>query len=392
MHDGESSTGGHVTTTRPASHAAPRQGTALEACLAVATAAAAGPDPCDVIAALLERIAAATGAVRAVLVRVKAGEPPRVLEPAWTAAEGAVSPPHVPDPPEEPAALAAALGLPGATTLPLLVDGEAVAMLVVDGPEPDDLAPLAAVAAPVLHMALRASEAEDRAGRMDRMRSLTQDLMGVVSHELRTPLTAIIGSLQTMQRTPVDSHSPEGKRLVAAALSRAERLRELVEDLLITARPDAPVRSRLRSVDVAAAIRGAVAAVPGAEVVATAEVDPAVGAVLLDGAHLERVLVNLLDNAIRHSEGTPVEITATRDDAELIIDVADHGPGLPPAVARRVLDRGSDDSALRPAASGLGLTITRGLVESMGGRISHLPTPGGGATFRLVFPYPPPGR
>lgn len=377
-------------TAAPPNRAALGVAPPIELLYRVAVAGAAGESLDAVTEALLVAIAGAVDADRAVVVAAPHDDAPgRVLEPAWTAAAGAVPAPQPAALPEDEQGLREALGLPDALVVPLVAHGRRIGAILLGGTERLRLAErLAEPAALVLDPMLRAEGAAGRAERMERLTSLTRDLMSIVSHELRTPLTSIIGALQTLQRPGVDPAGPEARRLVDSALGRAERLRSLVEDLLITARPETPVRSKLRPVDVGATVRSAVAAIAGAEAVTTVEVDPGLGPVLVDGAQLERVVVNLVDNALRHGGGA-VEVGAQRSGSQIEVTVVDHGPGLPPTIGRAVLDRSGDpeDANLRPAGPGLGLTITRGLVEGIGGTLTHRRTPGGGATFVVAFPF-----
>jgi signal transduction histidine kinase len=352
---------------------------------AVATAGEAGTSVRAVAGALLERISQAVRADRAVLVVEENDDQPRRVAAVWVADTGLI---------DLPARLAAddaggRAALSDATEVRLVAHGRGVASVLFDGDIDVDLAKrLAVPAGPVLDAARRAEMAAADAERADRLASLTRDLMSIVSHELRTPLTSVIGSLQTLQRDDVDPAGPEGRKLIASALSRAERLRSLVDDLLVTARPDDPVRTRHRPIDPADLVRSAIASVPGAQALVAIEIEPQLSPVLLDGGHLERVLVNLIDNAVRHGGG-PVELAVRHIDRRLVISIVDHGPGVPPTIARTVLDRrfGSPDSELRPSGPGLGLTVTRSLVEGLGGTLRHEPTPGGGATFVVDVPY-----
>jgi two-component system sensor histidine kinase KdpD len=355
---------------------------------AVATAGEAGTSVHAVAGALLERLARATRAERALLALAPDGDDPGGVAAAWDSAAGLVAPPPV-DAPHDPGSLAAAVSLPEAVVIPLTARDRPVGSVVLGGDvDRDTAARLAVPGALALDAVRRAELAAVRAERADRLSSLTRDLMSIVSHELRTPLTSVIGSLQTLQRTGVDPSGPEGRRLLASALDRAERLRTLIDDLLVTARAEVPVRTRHRPMDPAEVVRSAIGSVPGAAPLVAVDVDARVGPVLLDRGHLERVLVNLIDNAVRHGGGT-VDLTVARSEQRLVITIADRGPGLPPTIARAVLDRRHDspDTALRPSGPGLGLTVTRSLVEGLEGTLHYETTPGGGATFVVELPY-----
>ena len=359
---------------------------ALTSLYEVATAGEAGTSVQAVAGAVVERIARSVRATRAAL--VFAGDDDHACTVAWSSETGVVAHPHPPHAPDA-VSLTAALSTPAVFTLPIAAHDRLVASAMLEGDVDRELAIRLAVPAGLLLDAAHRSElAQARAERADRLASLTRDLMSIVSHELRTPLTSVIGSLQTLQRAGIDPSGPDGRRLIDSALTRAERLRSLIDDLLVTTRAEAPVRARHRAVDPADLVRSAIGSVPGAEALVSVDIGTDVGPVLLDRIHAERVLVNLIDNAVRHGGGL-VGLTAHRADDRLVITVVDHGPGLPPTISRAVLDRpfGSPDAALRPTGAGLGLTVTRGLVEGLGGTLHHRPTPGGGATFVVEVPY-----
>jgi two-component system sensor histidine kinase KdpD len=106
-----------------------------------------------------------------------------------------------------------------------------------------------------------------------------------------------------------------------------------------------------------------------------------------DSLLMEQVLVNLLENAIKYTPpGTPIELSARVEPAEVVVEVADHGPGLPPGTEQLVFDkfyRAQPDSI---RGSGLGLAICQGIIKAHGGRIWAENRPTGGAVFRFTLP------
>jgi signal transduction histidine kinase len=165
---------------------------------------------------------------------------------------------------------------------------------------------------------------------------------------------------------------------VRFAAAGTDQLAKLAEDLLVLARnrPGAgelvvagvPLRTLLEDV-----------AGPGVEVQA-----PDV-TVRVDSIRLRQAVRNLIDNAVRYSAG-PVQLTATVAGGELRIEVADTGPGLPPALGERAFEpfvRGPD--AVGPG-SGLGLAIVKAVAEAHGGRVEAVNAAGGGAAVSLVVP------
>jgi two-component system sensor histidine kinase KdpD len=108
-------------------------------------------------------------------------------------------------------------------------------------------------------------------------------------------------------------------------------------------------------------------------------------AATVDGAQVERVLVNLLENAAKFSSTTdPIEVDVAADNGELVIRVRDHGPGIPPNRAGRIFD--PFESSSPGTGMGLGLAIATGFAQANGGRVWFEPAEGGGAVFALALP------
>ncbi len=108
----------------------------------------------------------------------------------------------------------------------------------------------------------------------------------------------------------------------------------------------------------------------------------------LDNVLIEQVLINLLENAAKYTPGnTPIELSAIREDDSIVVEVADHGPGLDPGETEKVFEmfyRGQQKG--REGGAGLGLPICRGIVRAHGGRIWAQNRPGGGVAFRFTLP------
>lgn len=112
--------------------------------------------------------------------------------------------------------------------------------------------------------------------------------------------------------------------------------------------------------------------------------------VQLDYLEIEQVLTNLIDNAVRYTPSdTPIHVSAHIEGDQMVISVADRGPGIPPADLERVFDkfyRVLGRSSERPTGSGLGLAVSKGLIEAHGGRIWAENREGGGTVFRFTLP------
>ena len=212
-------------------------------------------------------------------------------------------------------------------------------------------------------------------------------------HDVRTPLTALIGLAETLRASApplAEAQSHTAEKLV----QQAHELNALVHNLLDMARLQSGgvhLRSDWQSVEEMAgsAIRAAGAALHGLPV--TTRIPPGLPLVECDAQLMERVLVNLLENAARHG-APPIVLSATAATHSLSIKVRDHGHGLPEAARaepERLFDkftRGHAESAV--PGIGLGLAIVRAIVEAHGGRVAAAPAAGGGggAEFTVTLP------
>jgi len=212
----------------------------------------------------------------------------------------------------------------------------------------------------------------------DRERRFVAD----VSHELRTPLTALVGEAALLQEH-LDALPPEGRRMGELLAADTARLRALVEDLLEVSRLDAGSDATSLTEFDAAALAGAVAAArcPQARLEAAAPLP-----VRSDRRRLERVLANLLDNAARHGGGE-VTVALRREGAELVVVVADRGPGVPEGDLERLFERFyKADAARASAGSGLGLAIARSHARALGGDLVARRREAGGLEFIARLP------
>lgn len=219
-------------------------------------------------------------------------------------------------------------------------------------------------------------------------------LLAAISHDVRTPLTALIGLADTLQRSTPPMQAEQDKA-VRAICSEAHQLSALVNNLLDMARLQSGavnLKSDWQSVEeiVGSAIRQAQHALAGKPVKTALPAD--LPLVEFDAVLMERVLVNLLENAAKYG-GTaeaPIEISAYVTDQSLVLSVRDHGPGLPLALVGREhtlfdkFTRGATES-ITPGV-GLGLAICKAVVDAHRGQISAGNAPGGGAEFTLTLP------
>ena len=229
-----------------------------------------------------------------------------------------------------------------------------------------------------------------------RTEMLRTALLNAVSHDLRTPLAAIKASAESLLQTDV-RWSEEDRAGFAAAINReADRLTRLVANLLDMSRIEAgALRLQLDWYDVGELIREVVdrlAYVLSGRTVELA-LQEGLPPVPLDYLLMDQVVTNLLENAARYTPpDSPIRVVAERREDAIRVQVADRGPGIPPDKRERIFDKFFRLQA-RPGVrgSGLGLAVSRGLVEAHGGRIWVEDNPGGGARFVFELPLRPTG-
>jgi len=240
----------------------------------------------------------------------------------------------------------------------------------------------------------RLQEAFDRLKELDRLKS---NFLATVSHELRTPLTSITGYAQLLERRlrdrPDDSKEVEQLRIIR---EQSGRMRRLVEDLLDVSRIDrrSGVSVDPIAFDLVEELQAVVARTQRAhgerEVILEA---PETLPIEADRDRIGQVLTNLADNAAKYSpDGGSIRITARRLGADVEVRVADRGVGIPDELRERVFDlfvqADGDASRRRFGGLGLGLYITRAIVDAHGGRVWAEPNreAGGGTVIVVRLP------
>ncbi|MFJ5215201.1 ATP-binding protein [Streptomyces sp. NPDC088354] len=220
----------------------------------------------------------------------------------------------------------------------------------------------------------------------DRMRTA---LLAAVSHDLRTPLASGWAAVSSLRSSDVEFSAEDREELLATADESMARLGRLVDNLLDMSRLQAgaltprPVPTALREV-----LPLALDSLPEDRAAVLAPELERAPDVLADAPLLERVLANLVANAVRYAPaGKPVLVTAGSLADRVELRVADRGPGLPPDARERVFGAfqrlGDTDNS---TGLGLGLALSRGLAEAMGGTLVPEDTPGGGLTMVLSLP------
>ena len=227
---------------------------------------------------------------------------------------------------------------------------------------------------------------------LDRLRA---EFLGMVSHELRAPLTSINGSAATVLGSSADLDPAVVRQFFRIIDEQADRMHDLVADLLDVARietgtlPVAPepaeaavLVDRARSAFISAGGRNNLAI----------DIPPDLPLVMADRRRIVQVVGNLLSNAAKHSsESSVITVTVVREDVHVAVSVADEGRGIPserlPYLFRKFTRTDGDDLGSGVAGSGLGLAICKGIVEAHGGRIwAESEGPGMGARFTFTIP------
>jgi signal transduction histidine kinase len=216
------------------------------------------------------------------------------------------------------------------------------------------------------------------------------EVVSTVSHEFRTPLTSIIGNLDLVLADSDGLDSPAVRR-VEVAQRNAERLLALVSDLLMSASSAVHVHPRRTDLAglVEASLGSAQAHAQASRVCLAMDVPGPLWA-NVDPLRISQALDNLVSNAIKYSpDGGSVRISASTDDGLVRLHVEDTGMGMTAADAGRVFTRFFRSPAVRDGSipgAGLGLSITKAIVERHGGSISCCTRPGQGSTFTLELP------
>lgn len=235
---------------------------------------------------------------------------------------------------------------------------------------------------------------------------MKKEFVSVVSHELRTPLTAIRGSLGLLADDRLGELTPQAGRMVRIALDSSDRLGRLVNDILDIDRMESgSMPMDFRDHDIAELLRIAVSQVRpiAADARVGLSLDYADGEVSADADRVVQALVNLIGNSIKFSPpGSTVKVSATAAEPTtdkngghaverdmIIFSVTDEGRGIPEEKLEQIFERfeqvdSSDGREM--GGSGLGLSISRSIIERHGGRIWAENDPGGGAVFRFTLP------
>ncbi|MDX6561719.1 MAG: two-component system, OmpR family, sensor histidine kinase KdpD, partial [Gaiellales bacterium] len=289
--------------------------------------------------------------------------------------------------------------LAGQVALPLDVDGRVIGRLELMGASDavleDEIAQrVARSLAGVLALAQERellAHADLEAQALRASDALKTALLRAVSHELRTPLTAIKAAVGALRGDQVQLGEEAVRELLEDVSVETDRLDRLVSDLLDVSRLQAGTASTaIDWCEVDDLVRGAVAAArsraPGTRL--EIETQDELPLVHCDASQIERVLVNLIENAAKFSPaGEPVTVRARTTASDHVeIAVVDHGPGIELDQRERVFEPFYRGRAGGAGGTGLGLAIARGFVEANAGTLTIDDAPGGGTCMRVVLP------
>lgn len=246
---------------------------------------------------------------------------------------------------------------------------------------------------------VRQRELAEEASRTEaivRADELRRSLLSAVSHDLRTPLAAAKVAVSSLRAEDVAFSPTDTAELLATIEESIDQLTALVGNLLDSSRLAAGViQPDLRRVYLEETVQRALVSIgKGAtgffrSAIDRVKVDVADAMVMADAGLLERVLANLIDNALRYAPHCVVRVNAGRVGDRVLVNVIDEGPGIPHEAEDRLFEAfqrlGDQDNT---TGVGLGMSVARGFVEAMGGTIAATDTPGGGLTVIVDLPAP----
>jgi two-component system sensor histidine kinase KdpD len=229
---------------------------------------------------------------------------------------------------------------------------------------------------------------------LQRTDALRASLLSSVSHDLRTPLSSIKASASSLLQEDVQWSEEERRGFALTIEQEADRLNRLVSNLLDMSRIEGgaikpekewyPLQELIQDV-----LERLQPLLQGRRV--QTDIPDDLPPIELDYLQMDQVFTNLIENAVRYTPPTsPIEIRARREDSNVIISVADRGPGIPIADLEHVFDKFYRVTGRRSSGSvpgtGLGLAVSRGLVEAHGGKIWAEQRPDGGTIFYIRLP------
>jgi PAS domain S-box-containing protein len=225
---------------------------------------------------------------------------------------------------------------------------------------------------------------------------LKSQFFALVSHELRTPLTSIVGYAEMVDEIEASRLSSEGREYMEIIKRSAAKLDRLVQDLLLVAQVEAGTFAvELVPVDIVPVVRDCVeGSRPAAEeagILLSSDAEE-VPALMADSSRLGQVIDNLVSNAIKFTDGGGTVAVLVRKEGErCVIEVSDSGVGIGPGEREHLFDRFYRAQEARKghySGAGLGLAISKAIIDAHEGEIRVTSEPGQGSTFRVLLPVP----
>jgi signal transduction histidine kinase len=216
------------------------------------------------------------------------------------------------------------------------------------------------------------------------------DLVAMTSHEMRTPLAAIRGFVDTLRRRRSTMDEEQVDEFLEVIASQADRLTRLVDDLLVLAGLEAGgIVVTPEPVLLVPFLETLIRDEPGGDRVRLSVSAEAPATIETDPLRLHQIVANLLANALKYSsQDRTVSLVVVAEGGDVILDVADSGPGIPADDLPRIFEPYYRTAGGRAAAdgAGLGLSITRRLAEALGGHLTASSVVGEGSVFRVRLP------
>lgn len=275
------------------------------------------------------------------------------------------------------------LGLKAGFAFPILIEKQTVGVLefyTEEMAEPDEN---------LLDIVTNIGAQLGRAAERERINTLRDEFISNAAHELRTPITSIVGFSALLKESDQKLSEEELRLAVQSIARQGERLRGLVNNLLdFTRVQQGRLTADLKRVDVRAALVNGVEVAPPPDARKVVEVRAPEGMVAMaDAARLEQILANLLTNAYRYG-GDKIVLDAIEEEDDIIISVADDGPGIQSKLVDTLFDPFTRGETSNTEGSGLGLAIVRMLAQIQGGDIEYRAADSGGAEFLVRLGRP----
>jgi signal transduction histidine kinase len=288
--------------------------------------------------------------------------------------------------------------VPGLDADQWLVVGQPIGVEPLGEPERELLSVVAGIAARAIQNARLLEREQEMRESLEELDRTKTDFVSSVSHELRTPLTSILGYVEMLSDGFGGELNPEQSKMLSIVDRNAERLLVLIEELLLMSRMESgtfrlsPAPVSVRAL-VDEAYQAMLPQLSGRGLEITVDVADDVDTIEGDPRQLDRALTNLLSNAAKFTpEGGRVGLSVRRHEGSLVIDVSDTGVGISPEDQAKIFDRffrSASATYMAVPGAGLGLSITKMIVEAHRGRISVRSKPAEGTTMTITLPLQP---